>query len=345
MNPCMRKSTNPLPVFAPPTRSASSTVGEIIEELVALNACCVENPSVNVAIQKRKGGDEANFNLPCKKLKLRNILEEDLTLSEEEGGCKNKPKVWKLARLDDPRKGKSGDYLHLEKGQKYKSKEIISDSEDSGEEKSKTEESCTSKTSNKEGGMFKKQLKFTSPLPIKGEKRCKYIFKNKPRKGVRCEQVSKEDLCSTHKKLPCQINSVNPVDKVKKELLELKRLYEEKDVENVKTIRNLEKEIQTLKQSLRDAQSSIQELDNKLEHILNKESAASLVTLTSRKITKLNRKESYTLVKRLGVDGIFKCESGTFKMKIPQGLENSKPGENGILKFNHSTAKFEWSNV
>lgn len=113
-DPCVRIATNSLPVLAP-IRSEPSTVGKVIEEIIALTFECHENTlsdgvgKMNERIEELISKEEKieaqdAREPPFKKIKTGEELNEDLFLSEEDTGTTSK---WKLLPISSQDKKNS----------------------------------------------------------------------------------------------------------------------------------------------------------------------------------------------------------------------------------------------
>lgn len=333
MEPTERKPTHPGPVYAPPPKVDSSTVGEVIEELILLNSNFSKNKSASLeegGEKKRSMENEKSVDPSLHKKLKANELEQDLHLSEDEAKKteESSEKVqWKMTEITkSPIKKKTLKIKNYPMAKEYKSKEFISEGEDSDEEPSKSND-------------VRKQLKFTSPKPLKNTRQCRYFFKNHPRKGERCDQRSRDEYCATHKKvMSAQPNSFKPVAHSDGSEYSNKKSQE--------TIKKLENEVESLKRIIMDSQAKIQEMDAKINHLMGKIKTDSPTEVKKlKKIQKLNRERVYRLISYNEGEGIFKDGGDSFKMKIPSGMSRPQIGENLQLKFNNETSKFEWMKV
>lgn len=285
MDPCVRKTTKPSQVFAPPKRqwtevSTETTVGDVIENLILFNSESqgkvginnngdtieAENehknsfhPTLEIGLRKR----DLIIEPPSKKQKTNHILEDDLVLSEEDDMKSQSSQTWKLLPLSSPNfKTVKKPDEKVTKKQGFKSKEFLSDSE---EEKPRNDAPKT-------------LTKLIEALPMAGQKPCKYIFKNQPKKGLRCGQLSKEDHCQAHKKLLAGnsvVHGKESVESLKKQIYDLKKSFEEKDSKSLCKISNLEKEMYELKQCLNGFKSDTKfEIKNMFEEQKNQEQVA-----------------------------------------------------------------------
>lgn len=355
MEATIRKPTQPNPVFAPPPKGDSSTVGDVIEDLIILNSYINSNSSENIddtENRKRKLESEVANRSPNLKKTKKSELEQDLHLSEEDVKNPKCREAWKMTQITEvsPNKRKPVNNVTKNKNQKYKSAEfVISDDEDCNEDLSLVEQSVAKIHATKEN--YARKLKFTSPKPMNNLQRCRYLFKNHPRKGERCDLRTKEVYCPTHKKIMIsQSNSAKvsatkliPSDNFGKEIKTLNMGRENEDSKTHEKINKLEKEIEDLKKIVRGCQTNIQELNNKISYLLAQDKTGlPAVAAVSKKIHKLDREKTYTLTQYIGEEGIFKSGTDIFKIKIPRGMNKPENMGSQQLKFNPESSKFEW---
>lgn len=340
MDPCVRKATNPLPVNAPQKEGDSANVGDLLEALIVLESASEKiNPKI-VGAGKRERKEEETSKRPSKQLKSDEIVSFDLCVSDEEI---QKDENWTLIPYTSPPKTrKPAEVFKARISKTIKSKEYISDSED---ELERTNSLPLTKPSIQSQDVKRSEIKVISPKPMTTDKRCKYIFKNQPRKGIRCNQVSKEELCQTHKKVVGGTHDKESPETLKRQILELKKVIVENEKNSKSIIADLAKEVELLKESVRDSKSSIQEMNNKIEHLLTNKSSQQTSFIQTKKMHKLNRDGTYKLLRYLEGEGVFLSEAGTIKIKIPLGMNKPCPEENLALKFNKETSQFEWTKM
>lgn len=369
-DPCLRKNTNPLPVCAP-QKPDRATVGDIIDSLIEFNSGTrinmdgdrIEEVKNNL---KRPLLEKQTFDLgeekPQNETKHLNdqdgiastpnlgentTLEADLTLSDDDTAKIDKSQKWKLVSLSIPKKQNTSRPSHKSITNKtlYKSKEYISDDDSSSDEKpgKTTPEVHTTpkEPPNKQIKVHeievpRKKLKLLNYTPSQPEKnKCSYVFKNHPRKGIKCGQDSRGELCSTHKKLTSGVNPVHDrggVDRLEKELENIKKQMQEKNDENSKKIEKLEKEVELLKHLVDEIKSRSEEKKETNEQYKN------------TKINKLRWDKKYKLIKYVdNEEAVFESDSFLYKIKIPSSIKKPQPQDNLYLTFNAALQKFDWS--
>lgn len=380
-DPCVRKSTNPPPVIAP--QKMPNTVGQMIEDLILFNSECGGKVVINSEgdkVEKVNESEQCSTNDVIEKMEEKRLepsgsntkvetLEEDLTLSDEE----EEGKKWKLVPLKSPEPKKSTglklkNYPPNSKTttKMYKSKEFISisDSEDSENEERRSTQQKRKLNKNEE--VPSKKVKLISPINPKESKHCKYLFKNHPKKGETCGLLTKEDFCNTHKKIMTSGNlrCKQRIEHMDTQISEIKDSFNKKEKARIEklrviegeiaslkqkeagklTISALEKEVNSLKETVRNLQSNLQELQNKFDHIMteNKVEELNKKKIKTTKICRLNRDIPYKLTQYVGDEGVLESQAGTFKLKIPASMERPKIEENPILKYNDVLQRFEW---
>lgn len=378
MDPCMRKPTTPSPVFAParPSHVESETATNIDKSGMTLLEEEIQNLIAEADVNKNSNPTEVTNEGEKHEEGLKRGLEEeeeaasspnkktrveltdeheqallDLTISSDESSPEDnvqnkKPADGKksniLKRLVDKINIENKGNEIKNSKQKYKSKEFVQDSD------SETDSST------------KRQIIEVPHMRIDGRTRCKFIPKRGPNSGKRCESLAKGDFCTTHscKKTPEQ-NKIKSNEFNERKINELKRKvvsleeYVEKQRkiygEDRQRLEKVEYGMTNLKRKLRDLELVNQELQNKLDCILNQNKISSTSSeiytssrIETKKLGKLDKKEKYSLI-QTGHDTITLQHNGkSFKVKIPKSMKKPNLPGNWMMVYKLELEKWDW---
>lgn len=376
MDPCVRITTNPAPVFAP-QRELQTAVDLLIESAIneeilsiqglvenkegGFTECCDKDVSKQTLdVTSTSGGNsnkrEGHAENTSGEGGRDKMLTSDLYLSDEGATSlqESKSPVKKIDTIK-PAHGKTPK-SHVLKT-KIKSSEYVELSSSESEEESKS---------------AKKKIKLISPLPLKkkfehvfiggsGKVQCRHVLLRGDKKGLRCTSSINAgfgDLCDKHvrKTNAGKVKLQEKVESMEREWIDLKKKlldYEKTTLSqkrciftNRQKILALEKETEQLKNTIRGYEVNAQEMQNKLDTVLNKRpeqnTPSKNIDVPRRKITKLDKGKTYKLVKFEGSEAVLQHKDEQFRLILPSHMH--RPGTEGkwSLTFNSHSNKFEW---
>lgn len=395
-NPCVKKNTRPMPVFAPPrkdlSREGSNTKiqnpkdmidisylveKQIEDEILRINHFEENNKNhekkEHTPILKRvlensselTPRDNKKFKLNQEKLlnntKVDVVLDYDLHLSDFEDSIDQSETNTKVSFL----KGKKS----------FKTPSTVSPTPSELEElRQERSQKIQARPENKKDW----DLILISPRKtVDGRTQCKHEYKKGEKKGEKCERFGQGDYCPLHKLKDDSISKTrvkeiankneeiqrkiehledtilkqNAATKQDREkICKLQRLVSILRLDRERSLK-LEKEVDTLKQTVRDIQSQNQEMSNKIDHILNNRKDKPSVEIAKsriehQKIYNLDKSKKYKLIKIVERDAFLEASGKVTKVKIPKGMENADQNKHVsdlFLCFNVEKKIFEWT--
>lgn len=358
MDPCVRKPTTPAPVFAPRS-SGGNNIEEEIEKIINEETIPNENGKRAAAVDPEK-----NDSSPPKKSKEDGVdIMLDLTISGDEETSEKDPttNAKEITRSSTVLKDlieameieQTGPSLNSKSQKTFKSNEFVYSSSDT-EKEDYASQKCQTKQNN---------VRKTITIPhmrMDGRNQCKYIFKRGSNMGTRCPKTAKKlnEFCLIHSKDPQEVAKKNTSEECQRKFIEINRKLtsmeeyiesqRKKINEDRQRLAKSEHIVANLRKTLREYETRNQELQNKIDHILELNKSKPLEQSISKQIDfikfkNLDKTLKYKLVE-FNSQYIVLSDQNSSKFKIVTPKSIKKPNEedswNFVYKF--GSAKWDW---
>lgn len=310
-DPCVRKSTNPLPVTTSLKRAS-------------------EGDSKTVKKGKFEHGESLNINNPV------SILEEDLNLSNDDEEVieteKSVQGIIDIMISEVLKEDKIPDEPIKTVKKKFTSKEFILSSDEEVER-----DKCDSQ---KQESVKQKQTVLIEP---KKKNQCRYIFVKKPKKGERCTNLTDSTFCIIHKKNYEKSQNLNKPTKIEEKIRDLQFTTQEL---NSKVDHIITKCKGEESKNYNHLKTKCDELELKLEKMTKKMKDTQqrpAVKEVRKSIHKLNKKQCYRVTSYDGKRGIkLVSDNKIIHLKMPKEMKCPEHYKNKSFKFNTDKNIFEF---